>query len=178
MRLETPLECIQEAARLAQASGPRVVLNPAPARPLPNHLLGMVTVLVPNESETALLTGLSVQTIAQADSAAQALLARGVGAVVLTLGERGALLLEQGKAARHLPAYPVEVVDSTAAGDAFVAALAVGLAEGTSLEQAVRMANAAGALAVTRPGAQPSMPRRAEVESFMKSRRLEGEQAG
>lgn len=170
MPLEVPMECIREAVRRAHASGVRVVLNPAPAQPLADDLLAMVTALVPNESETAWLTGLPVETIAQAERAAQVLLARGVGVVVLTLGERGALLLEQNQTARHLPAYPVDVVDTTAAGDAFVAALAVGLAEGASLDQAVRMANAAGALAVTCRGAQPAMPKRADLERFMRSR--------
>ncbi len=170
MSLEVPMECVHEAARRARAGGVRVVLNPAPARALPAGLLAMVTALVPNEIETTWLTGLPVETVGQVEIAAHSLLAHGVDGVVVTLGERGALVLEPRKEGRHLPAYPVEVVDTTAAGDAFVAALAVRLAEGASLEQAARMANVAGALAVTRPGAQPAMPGREELERFMESR--------
>jgi ribokinase len=160
MPLESPLESVVEAARLARAGGGRVVLNPAPAQPLPDELLCQVDVLVPNESETALLTGLPVETAAEAEQAARTLLARGVGAVVLTLGGRGAMLLEGDDPARLLPAHTVEVVDTTAAGDAFVGALVVALAEGQPLAEGVRRGNAAGALAVTKLGAQPSLPTR------------------
>jgi ribokinase len=167
MPLESPLESVLGAARLARARGARVVLNPAPAQPLPDELLRQVDVLVPNESETALLTGLPVETLTEAEQAARLLLARGVGAVVLTLGTRGALFLDGDGPARRLPAHAVEVVDTTAAGDAFVGTLAVALAEGQPLDEGVRWGNAAGALAVTKLGAQPSLPTRQALQELL-----------
>jgi ribokinase len=169
MQLEIPLACITRVADLARAAGVRVVLNPAPAQPLSEELLRQIDLLVPNETETALLTGLPVDTMQHVERAARALLDGGVGETVITLGERGALLLSGDGAAQHLPAQTVEVIDTTAAGDAFVAALAVALTDGASMEDAVRWAIAAGSLAVTRLGAQPSMPTREEVEQFIKN---------
>ena len=165
MPLETPLETIETAVSLANESGSTVVLNPAPARPLPTELLAGIDVLVPNEPETAQLTALPINTEAESRAAARELLALGVGNVVLTLGSRGALVLE-GKMEEFtlVPARQVEVVDTTAAGDAFVAGLAVALGEGKSLVDAARFANAVGALAVTKQGAQPGMPTREEIE--------------
>ena len=123
-------------------------------------------VLIPNESETSLLSGMPVDTPAEAEEAAKVLLGQGVGAVVLTLGARGALVVEPGEEVVHLPPHLVDVVDTTAAGDAFVAALATRWAEGISLWEAAHCGNKAGALAVTKLGAQPSLPTRAEVERF------------
>lgn len=167
VQLEIPLECALEAARLARERGARVVLNPAPAQPLPAEIYPFLDVLVPNESEAGLLTGLPVDSLEQAEAAARRLLQLGARSVILTLGGRGALLVEAGRAAVHLPPYPVKVVDTTAAGDAFVAGLAVGLAEGASLLDAARLGNAAGAIAVTRLGAQPAMPARDEVNTLL-----------
>jgi ribokinase len=124
-------------------------------------------VLVPNENETSQLTGLPVESLEQAEVAARHLLQAGARSVVLTLGGRGALVVEKGPPAVHIPSHPVKVVDTTAAGDAFVAGLAVGLAEGLSLVEAARLGNAAGAIAVTRLGAQPAMPTRSEVEGLL-----------
>ncbi len=163
MPLEVPLTCIEEAAKLSKESGAQVVLNPAPAQPLPDELLTNIDVLVPNETETALLSGKSVDTLQQAREAAQHLLRHGIKTVVLTLGSRGGLLVNQDGHSKQFDAHAVKVVDTTAAGDAFVAALSVGIAEGDDWESAVRMANAAGALAVTKMGAQPSLPTRTEV---------------
>ncbi|MGH2352598.1 MAG: PfkB family carbohydrate kinase, partial [Chloroflexota bacterium] len=143
-----------------------VVLNPAPARDLPDSLLELVDVLTPNETETQQLTGLSADTEETAERAARALLSRGVGAVLLTLGERGALILDAAGAAR-VPAYAVQAVDTTAAGDAFCGALAVALGEGQFLPDAARFACAAGALAVTLLGASPSLPKRDAIERLM-----------
>lgn len=170
MPLETPLETIETAVFLANQSGATVILNPAPAQSLPTTILAGVDVLVPNESETALLTGLPVATETQTWQAAERLLALGVGDVVLTLGSRGALALE-GKSGQFTPLapYPVIVVDTTAAGDAFVAGLAVALGEGHPLVEAAQFANAVGALAVTKAGAQPAMPTRAEVDALRES---------
>lgn len=163
MPLEVPLACIQEAAKLAKGNGSQVVLNPAPAQPLPDELLHNVDVLVPNETETELLSKKRVDTLQQAREAAQYLLGYGIKIVVLTLGSRGALLVSQDGYLKQFNSHDVKVVDTTAAGDAFVAALSVGIAEGMDWENTVLMANAAGALAATGIGAQPSLPKRKKV---------------
>lgn len=167
MPLETPLETIETAVALANQSGTQVILNPAPAQKLPAHILAGVDVLVPNEPETAQLTDMPVNTSDEARLAAQELLNLGVSHVVLTLGSRGALVLNgsTGQFSEVAP-YPVTVVDTTAAGDAFVAGLAVGLDEGKPLVEAAQFANAVGALAVTKQGAQPGMPARADVDNL------------
>lgn len=171
MPLETKLETIETAVSLANQSGTKVILNPAPAQKLPPHILAGVDVLVPNEPETAQLTGLPINTQAETQQAARQLLHMGVGNVVLTLGSRGALALTgaDGQFTQVDP-YAVQVVDTTAAGDAFVAGLAVGLGEGKPLVEAVRFANAVGALAVTKQGAQPGMPTRADVNNLFSDR--------
>jgi ribokinase len=171
MQLEVPLESVIRSAELARAQGVQVMLNPAPARPLPARLLSMVDVLVPNETEAAILAGLPVDTQVEAERAAEALLGSGVGTVILTLGERGALPAGAGEGEIH-PAFDVQPVDTTAAGDAFVAGLAVALAEGKELGEAVRWANAAGGLAATQLGAQPSLPTRQSLEQLLASGRL------
>ena len=140
----------------------------APARPLPDELLALVDILVPNETETSLLTGRPVESLAEAEGAARALLRAGVGSALLTLGARGALLARAGET-RRFPAFRVAPVDTTAAGDAFLGGLAVALAEGQTLEQAIRWANGAGALATTRLGAQPSLPTRAALVHFLQT---------
>jgi ribokinase len=166
LQLEVPLESVMRSAELARAHGAQVLLNPAPARPLPARLLSMVDVLVPNESEAALLTGLPADADGEAAKAAKALLGSGVEAVILTLGERGALAAREGET-EFAPAFAVQPVDTTAAGDAFVAGLAVALAEGKGLREAVRWGNAAGGLATTKLGAQPSLPTRKAVEELL-----------
>jgi len=167
LQLESPLDAMMAAARSARDAGARVILNPAPARPLPDALLDAVDVLIPNESEAALLTGMPTQTPAQAEAAARRLLARGLQAVILTLGSAGALVMT-GNESIHLPPHQVEVVDTTAAGDAFVAGVAVGLGEGMALVEAARLGNAAGALTVTRMGAQSSFPSKEEVLTILR----------
>jgi len=167
LQLETPLETVVAAAEGAKTHGVKVVLNPAPAQPLPEALLKIVDVLIPNESEAALLTGLPVETLEGAETAARKLLKLGVRWVVVTLGARGALLVSGDRPAIHVLSYPVEVVDTTAAGDSFVGAFSVALAEGSPLEAAVRRGCAAGALAATRLGAQPSIPTKAEVDGLL-----------
>ena len=167
LQLEVPLETVIAAARLGRRRGVAVVLDPAPARPLPDELLASVDVLVPNETEAEALTGISPDDPAAQQAAAKRLRERGVGAVVLTLGARGAYLGAPDGTTARVPAFEVAAVDTTAAGDAFVGGLAVALAEGRPLAEAVRWGGAAGALAATRPGAQPSLPSRAEVESLL-----------
>jgi ribokinase len=166
LQLESPLETVTRAAEVARAHGVTVILNPAPARSLPAELLSLVDVLIPNESETALLTGLPVGDRAQTEAAAAALLDLGVGTVILTLGERGALLARED-GAEVFAAFEVTPVDTTAAGDAFVGGFAVALAEGRALAEAVRWGNATGALATTKLGAQSSLPTRQEMETLL-----------
>ncbi len=166
LQLESPLETVREAAEIARDHGVRVILNPAPARPLPEALLRNVDVLVPNESEASLLTGLPVKDIPQVEAAAARLHEMGAEAVVVTLGERGALYLYKGESHR-VPAFEVTPVDTTAAGDAFMGGFAVALAEGKPFAEAVRWGNAAGALATTKMGAQPSLPERGAVENLI-----------
>jgi ribokinase len=157
LQLEVPVETVARAIELARQEGATVVLNPAPAQPLPASLLAGVDLLTPNETEAAVLTGLDVQDEASAEAAARHLLDLGVGTVIITLGARGALLVTPERAQRF-PALRVQAVDTTAAGDAFNGALALALAQDAPWEAAVPFANAVAAFAVTRRGAQPSMP--------------------
>ena len=148
LQLEVPIAASQRAAEIAKSNGATVVLNPAPAQELPDDFLAQVDILTPNAVETESLSGVKVSTSADAERAAKVLLNKGLSAVILTLGERGALLLTSDLT-QQVPAYAVEVVDTTAAGDAFCGGLATGLARGENLVDAVAFANAVGALAVT-----------------------------
>lgn len=160
LQLEIPLETAAAAAQLARVHGARVVLNPAPARELPTDFLDLMDILVPNEHELALLTGQPERT-----QAARALVTAR-RAVVVTLGGQGVWgVTSQGE--WQVAPYVVPVVDTTAAGDAFVGALGVAITEGKNLYEAARFGNAAGALAVTQAGAQPSLPTRAALEEFL-----------
>jgi len=174
LQLESPLETVIRAAEVARAHGVTVILNPAPARSLPAELLAMVDVLIPNESETSLLTGLPVSNQAEAETAATALRELGVGTVILTLGERGALLAREEEA-EQVPAFEVMPVDTTAAGDAFVGGFTVAMAGGQPLAEAVRWGNAAGALATTKLGAQPSLPTRQDLEALLTTGTIGGD---
>ncbi len=165
-QLEVPVETTLEAFRVAASGRARTILNPAPAATLPDELLRLIDLCVPNESEAELLTGQTVDGVAGATAAARALLARGPRAVIVTLGAQGALLLD-ASGPTHLPAVPVAAVDPTGAGDAFIGSLAVFLAEGRSLRESARLASAVAALSVTRIGAQASFPSRAAVEAFL-----------
>jgi ribokinase len=172
-QLETPVEATLLAFQLARAAGVRTIFNPAPARDLPEPLWSLVDVLAPNETEAELLTGQRVESLEQAEQAARRLLARGPGAVVLTRGNQGGLLVD-ASGCRTWSAVPVTAVDPTAAGDAFLGALAVYLAEGLQLDQAVQRAAEVAALSVTRAGAQASLPTRAEVAAFVGLRNPDG----
>ena len=167
LQLEVPLEASLAAAKIARNAGVKVILNPAPARELSDALLSLVDVLTPNETETHFLSGVTAGTPEGAAEAAGILRARGVKSVLLTLGERGALLLEEGARPQEIPTFPVEPVDTTAAGDAFCGALAVALGEGKPMDEAARFACAAGALACTVMGAGPSLPTRAAIEALL-----------
>jgi len=168
-QLESPLATVEAGLKLAKKRGVTTLLNPAPAQALPDGLLRHVDILVPNETETGLLTGLPVETPTQIEEAAEQLRRIGVGTVILTLGERGAFLCS-AKGNEMFPAYQVEPVDTTAAGDAFVAGFAVALAEKKNLKAAIPWGNAAGALAATKLGAQTSLPTRSEWEAFYRLR--------
>jgi ribokinase len=165
-QLEVPLETTLEAFRVARAAGVRTVLNPAPAAPLADELLRLTDLCVPNETELESLTGMAAATVEEAAAAARELARRGRQAVIVTLGSRGALLVD-GERVEHIPAVPVAAVDPSGAGDAFIGSVAVFLAGGKELGDAARRANAAAALSVTRPGTQSSFPSRAEASGLM-----------
>lgn len=169
-QLETPLPAVRHAIDIAHAKGVPVMLNPAPARPLDAALLSQVDYLLPNETEAALLTGMPVEPgrAEQARRAAQALRAAGVRCVLVTLGSQG-VLVSDGRTVSLEPAMNVPVVDTTGAGDTFVGCFAVAIAQGRPLADAVREAQCAAALKVTRLGAQAAIPRRDEVRAFMQA---------
>jgi ribokinase len=166
MQLEIPLESVHAAAELAALAEVPVILNPAPARALPDELLKLVSILTPNETEAELLTGIAVTDDDSAAQAAEKLRATGVETVIVTLGARGAFVAAASTRAL-VPSFPVKAVDTTGAGDIFNGALAVALGEGRPLLEAVRFANAAAAISVTRLGAQPSAPYRQEIELLL-----------
>lgn len=162
-QLEIPLEITLAALRVARAAGVTTIFNPAPARPsLPDELYRLSDIFCPNESETELLTGQSIGNLDEAASAARLLLARGAGTVILTLGERGSLLVT-AETCLHVPATPVQALDTTGAGDAFIGSLAYFLAAGKSLSEAMRRANYIAAVSVQSSGTQTSFPTAADL---------------
>jgi ribokinase len=165
LQLEIPLETVAAAVSLARRHRALVVLDPAPAptAQLPGEVFS-VDILSPNQTEAEALTGLGVSTVPEAEEAARRLQQRGCRNVIMKLGELGSLCLTEDGRAMHVPAFEIEPLDTTAAGDAFTGALAVGWTEGMAPQDAVRFACAAGALACTRLGAGQAMPRREEVE--------------
>lgn len=166
VQLEIPLDAVERALRIGKEAGVMTVLNPAPGQKLSPDVLKLVDVLTPNETEAQIITGLAVETIDQANAAAGWLLSHGVGAAVITLGSKGALVVTP-QGAQHVQGRAVKVVDTTGAGDAFSGALAVALAEGKPLVEAAAFANAAAAIQVTRPGTAPAMAYRNEVVEFI-----------
>ncbi|GAB4462468.1 MAG: ribokinase [Anaerolineales bacterium] len=201
LQLEIPTPTVLRAAQLARQNGVRVLLNPVPARPLPDELIALADFLIPNETELSLLTGMDVSGVPSAEAAARKLLERGAQNVIVTLGGRGALIVDKSTS-RQIDTYEVEVVDTTAAGDAFIGGFAVefirrrrgsptpgdalenapyakksenapyteeseNAIHAEHIEAAVRYGCACGALACTKFGAQPSLPTKEEVETFL-----------
>mgnify|MGYP005838900263 CR=1 FL=1 len=166
LQLEVPMAAVRRTAELAARHGVRVILNPAPAAPVPREVLQRVDLLTPNEHEAGLLSAVEPEGAEGAERAARALLRQGVRALAMTLGGRGALWARAGEM-ELVPAFRVEPVDTTGAGDAFNGALACAWAGGQELRQAVRYANAAAALATTVMGAQPSLPTAEQVEELL-----------
>jgi ribokinase len=170
-QLETTLEATEAAMRLARAStgsasGTISIFNPAPGAPMPDELLALCDWVIPNETEAAVLTGMAVDGMDAAAKAARALKTRGARNVLVTLGSQG-VWVDAAAWQGHVPAFAVTPVDTVAAGDTFIGAFASRLVEGASVQDAVRFGNAAAAIAVTRAGAQPSIPARAEVDAFL-----------
>ncbi|EKO3519712.1 ribokinase [Vibrio fluvialis] len=166
MQLETPIDGIVKAAQVAKEARTNVILNPAPARELPDELLSCVDVITPNETEAEVLTGITVTDDASAQLAADALHRKGIEIVMITLGAKGVWLSQNGRGTL-IPGFRVQAKDTTAAGDTFNGALVTGLLEEMPLESAIKFAHAAAAISVTRFGAQTSIPNRAEVDAFL-----------
>lgn len=165
-QLETPVETISNAIDIAREYGKTVILNPAPALPLPVELLAKISVITPNETEAELLSGIKVVDEASAVQASDVLKDKGVETVIITLGSKGAFVNHEGE--QYLvPGFKVDVVDTTAAGDTFNGALAVALSQKKTFREGVKFANAAAALSVTALGAQPSVPFLKEINDFI-----------
>ncbi|EPT7082876.1 ribokinase [Cronobacter sakazakii] len=168
MQLESPVESVIAAARIAHEHQTTVILNPAPARALSDDLLALVDIITPNETEAEKLTGVKVVDDDSAAQAAAVLHQKGIETVIITLGSRGVWLSVNGEGQR-VPGFRVKAVDTIAAGDTFNGALMTALLEGTPMLEAIRFAHAAAAIAVTRPGAQPSVPWRDEIDAFLQA---------
>ncbi len=169
MQLEIPLKTVQYAAKLAFDNGIRVILNPAPGQPLPIEVLKTISILTPNETEAAMLTGIKIEDEGAAEDAGRILMSKGVNKVIITIGKKGALILDSS-GSELVGGFKVHAVDTTAAGDIFNGALAVALTEKKNIWEAVKFANAAAALSVTKLGAQPSAPKRKDILEFLKNK--------
>ncbi|MEK4877370.1 MULTISPECIES: ribokinase [Paenibacillus] len=171
LQLEMDLAMSEQAIAISHRKGIPVILNPAPARVLKDEMLAQVSYLTPNETEAGILSGMTVDSAETAEQAARILLQKGVQNVIVTLGSKGALIVN-AEGAKAVPGFPVKAVDTVAAGDSFNGALAQQLVLGKTLEEAVSFANAVGALAVGKEGAIPSLPQLSEVEQFLKRNSL------
>jgi ribokinase len=163
LQLEIPVKTVEYAVHISSEYGIKVILNPAPATTLPDDLFKHIWLITPNETEAEILTGIRVHDVPSADDAAESFQKKGVQNVIITLGSAGAYV-RSGKYSGMIPAIKVDAVDTTAAGDIFNGALAVAIAEGNDLEEAVQFANKAAAISVTRLGAQASAPYRKEID--------------
>lgn len=165
MQLEIPLDAIERALTIAHEGGTLCILNPAPAKPLPAGIMNRVHILTPNQNEAKVLSGVDAGSLDGAAAAGRAILDMGVQTVIITMGADGALIVKPD-ATTHIRGYVVDAIDTSGAGDAFMAGFAVALGESQPLTSAVRFANMVGALSTTKPGATPSMPMRADVEAL------------
>lgn len=165
MQLEIPMETVEYAARTGKEQGLKVILNPAPARALPEKLLQNLYMIIPNETEAEILSGIKVTDWESARKAADIISAKGVDTVVITMGSKGALVKEKGQY-HEVPVAKVKPIDTTAAGDTFCGALCVALSEDKSVIDAVKFANKCASISVTRMGAQSSLPHREEIDTL------------
>jgi len=170
LQLEIPTPTVLSATKLAKQNGVRVILNPAPAKELPDELIALVDFIIPNETELSLLTGMEVKDSSSAEKAAKKLIGLGAQNAIVTLGSKGALIVNKDTST-HVEPYQVDVVDTTAAGDAFIGGLASALDSASSLADAVRYGCACGAIATTKFGAQPSLPTKEDVENLVGAQR-------
>ncbi len=170
-QLEIPVSAAEAALSRGRSSGAMTILNPAPVRPLSSSVLQQVDILTPNQTEAKVLTGRTPEAAIEPEEVARDLIQAGVKNVVMTLGERGAVIVTAA-GSKHIAAIKVNAVDTTGAGDAFNAGLATALAWGENLESAVEFAVVTGGLAVTREGVIPSLPRRTDVVQFYQERKL------
>lgn len=166
-QLETNVDAVEKAVDIAYKSGVKVILNPAPVQPISDELLKKVYILSPNEVEASILSGVKVDSVETAEKAAKVLMSRGCENVIVTLGNKGALVVTKEKT-EFIKALKVDTVDTTGAGDAYNGGLATALAEGKDIFEAAKFANAVGALSVTKIGTAPAMPYRKEIEEFIK----------
>ncbi|RXJ73980.1 ribokinase [Veronia nyctiphanis] len=173
MQLETPMETVKLAAETAQKSQTTVVLNPAPAIELDDSMLSLIDIITPNETEAEVLTGIRVECENSAQKASDVLHQKGVNTVMITLGNKGAWLSEQGKNGRIIDGFRVRPLDTTAAGDTFNGAFVTELIKGSSVDSAVIIAHAAAAISVTREGAQTSIPEKQDVDAFLDTHSLQ-----
>lgn len=175
MQLEIPLDAIEAAIQTARLGNCLCILNPAPARQLPEVILQNIDLLTPNQNEARLMTGIPADTIEGARKAGEKLLEMGVPAVIITLGASGCLLVNK-EGSLHIPAFSIaDAIDPSGAGDAFMGGLAIALAEGRTLEQAARFGNASGALSTRKQGAMPAMVTRQELDAFLQEHGFQGE---
>ena len=166
LQFEIPLDCVKRVMQIAQKYKKRVILNPAPAQPIDDEMWSMMDILIPNELECEQISGLPVKDVPQAITAANVLLTKGCQQVFITLGDRG-VVYNNGSQIHHQPAFNVQAVDTTAAGDSFCAAIAVALSEKKSIHEMALFASTVGAVTVTRRGAQTSLPNRQEIDQFL-----------
>jgi len=166
LQLEVNFDALLKVVDIAHAAGVKVILNPAPARELPEELYAKLDMVTPNETEAEILTGVHIENYDDAERAADVFLSKGVKEVVITMGYQGAFATD-GRRSEFYPRIEVEAVDTTGAGDAFNGGLVMALSEGKDLFEAVRYANVTGALSVTKPGTAPAMPRRSEIDALM-----------
>ena len=162
LQLESPIPSVLKAAKIAHQAGKTVVLNPAPACPLPEEIFRNIDLFIPNETELSTFSGMPVTSQEEAQAAAKAMQAKGVGKLIVTMGSKGALICEGGPSV-FVPAHKVKAVDTTAAGDTFCGALCVAISEGKSLKEAAEFACAASALTVQKMGAQNAIPYRKDL---------------